>query len=199
MLIYDGWVVAVGISPKLYLVPRHWPKRNGLSVLLEQLTGCLTAYDVKVLRFPIRFPSGMHCQGRLEGTATSWARRFLRARWRHELVSLLRLQKLDLALPLTVTTEIPRQSWAEIHAVANALQTEFPASMPQFRASLWLTINDWERGWNRAVAKVQEERGFTDEDANSIALMDRQWAMVVREHLEPHGYMMTPDSIARLL
>jgi len=195
-----GNIVAVGISARLFLVnkpPQHseypWP-------LLEQLVGYIAAGGATVLRMDIHFPLSSHQTGKFETTALIWANRFLLKSCKRRLSILLPpVLPPYILVPWAGTSECALAVWQEVLQLADAFVASFPDETRLFIGGLWSLAQTWETAWDQALQVAENHQVLTDKDRPGIYEVDRAWATVVREYLEPIGYRMSAKSMARLL
>jgi hypothetical protein len=200
VFVIAGWVVALGVSPSLFIVVQPRPQPAYPSPLLEQLAGFLVGRGAEVLRMDIRFPWQWQQQNTLEAAARFWSGHFLEQGWERRLfVALPPLPKFSILLPVAPAAQNALDFWHETLLLTNALASEFPASMAQIRPLLWQVAQSWERQWNAALEGVESDPPSPREEWNLVYAADRAWARVVREHLEPHHYRMEAASLARLI
>jgi hypothetical protein len=195
-----GWIIAVGISPTVFLAAQPRLQPTGFSTLLEQSVGFLVGRGAHVLRLDIRFPEAWHKSGNLRGTVTFWAQEFLRfGRDRRLFIALPPRLNPNVFLPIVSAADTAMRFWQEVHLLMTALGAEHPESASRIRIQLWDLARDWEIQWNRAIAVTEEHEDTYAASRELIYAADCAWAHIVREHLEPCGYRMEPNSIARLL
>lgn len=200
VLSIGGWVVAVGISSTVYMAARPRPQPIFPSPLLEQLVGFLVGRGADVLRMDIRFPLVWHKSGSLEATAKFWAEQFL-VFSRERRLFLCLPPRLDppIVLPVAPAARTAIEFWEEALLLAQALSSEFPNSLMRLRPEFWRVAKDWELQWNITLRCASDCSAISPDEWQLVHSADRGWANLVRHYLEPHGYLMTPDSTARLL
>lgn len=57
----------------------------------------------------------------------------------------------------------------------------------------------WEKYWNMTIAHTAKKSKVSPEDWRAIHEAERAWAEVVKEFLEQHGFVLQPETVARLL
>jgi hypothetical protein len=195
-----GWVVAVGVSSTVFLVARPRPQPPFPSALLEQLTGYLAGRGAEVIRTDIRFPLGWQQYGTSRSTIRFWLLHFMAEGWKRRLLVTIPPHKgYPIVLPLAAGAEAALHFWSEVLLLMNALAQDDPESMLKFRPTLWEVAQVWERHWGGTVEHTKKNSTVRSEDWLAVGDADRAWANVVREHLEPHGYVTRPEMMARLL
>jgi hypothetical protein len=148
----------------------------------------------------IHFPSSSHQSGSLNTTALAWANRFLVKSCKQRL-SLLLPPVLPpfILVPWAGTSEGALEVWKEVQQLADAFVASFPTETKLFLAGLWTLAEMWEQSWNQALQVAEGHQILRDEDRPAIYEVDRAWAVIVRGYLEPEGYRMSAQSVARLL
>lgn len=192
-----GRIVAVGISPTVFLVSRFQIKPPCPSALLEQLAGFLVGREATVIRTDIHCFHHPRLSLSLEPIVLFWMKRFLQEGWNHRLrVALPCVQGWPIILPLTAATDVVCEFWKEAMILLDALEAVHSPWMSRLRCVVWKLAQDWEQGWNETL---EHSKDISSEDWMAVSAVDRAWHAVVRSHLEPYGYKMSPNVIARLL
>jgi hypothetical protein len=199
MLIIYGRVVAVGVSPTVFIVPQPLTVPVQGCPLLEQLVGFLSGGGGQVLRMRAmeerRKPIGP-----LEPQVLAWSIAYLKVGCEHQVLAVLPPRTgAGTALSLKYPAEAARNFWISVQQLAAALTVEFPGSVAEFRLRLREVAEKWEQKWNPAVAVAQRLTSFSPAEMELIRSADRAFASLANEQLERLNYRMNPAMVARLL
>ena len=199
LIVNGSWIVAVGISPKVFLVAIHY--RDDYQFihprLLHELIGYLVACGCKVFyMIDYRCPLHWRNKGSFDDLRRHWARRFLND------------QASQLVDPLAWSTK-PRKigslaemaehcwvQWRTLDVVSDALLKE-PSEENWLRPNLEHLAHRWEWQWNKILRTTEES--LTGETGKQVNRCDEAWLAVVRKYLVPHGYQIQPGTTARML
>jgi hypothetical protein len=196
---YHRWLVAVGLSPEVFLMVRPRDDRYIPGQLLNQLVGYLAACECKLIPADFRFPLAWRRGSSFAAVRNLWAAQFFsESDWLFFQVPLPYSSQPVISLPLFNIAEDGATYWRAAGLVAGAMFDDLSAEN-SIRPVLSRISAAWERRWNTLLDRLTEWDSITPEDREMIMRCDEAWAAVVREHLEPHGYMMQPASISRLL
>ena len=194
------FVLAVGVSPAVFLVVYRRLDVCYASPIPEQLAGYLMGRGAAVVRTILDFPWWLHQAGTLDQTVLGWVKHFLaEGRQRRLFMSPPPYVRPPILLPLTVGAENGRIFWEEAQLVIDALATAHPTAVPKIRQQLWELAALWEEHWNAVLAMAAEHSPEGPEAWASVYAVDRAWSQVVKTYLGPEGYVMSAASIARLL
>ena len=189
------WIVAVGLSPKVFLVAMHLRNEQFIHPrLLHELIGYLVACGGKIFYvMDYRCPFAWRKASSFNDLRRHWAQRFL-----HDVIPML-VDRLS-AQPRKVESladaaENGWRHWRTIDLVTEALLTE-PSEAAWLLPMLVRLSRRWEQQWN-AILKTTEEH-LTGETMKQVNRCDEAWLAVVQKYL-PHGYRIQPETIARML
>jgi hypothetical protein len=168
------WVIAVGLSSRVFLAVRERTERYVSSRLLHELLGYLAACDCEVIPLDFRCPLAWRQSGSLESVRGLWARQFFHESDRYLLTG-------------------PAIFWRAAGLVADAV-----AGTPN-EPALGPILKKISAAWERRWAQNLNEANITPTDDSLIRQCDDAWASVVQAHLIPQGYEMLPASVTRLL
>ncbi|MGO8698181.1 MAG: hypothetical protein ACLQVY_10740 [Limisphaerales bacterium] len=198
VFVHDRWIVAVGISPELFIVLTCVSERQVPAALREQLVGYLTACGAEVVCLQIRFPWSWHAKGSLLRTIIFWIFRLV------ETLSIslepnLGQDRPRLALPIGAMAQQTQAEWLWIGQIWRMIEDEFPSALPQLDWLLWELSHRWELRWALILRDGEDFGLVSPEDRTYVELCDRAWVALIRRQLVPHGYEMLPATMARLL
>jgi hypothetical protein len=188
------WIVALGLSSKVFLAVRERTERYVPSRLLHELLGYLTACDCEVIPVDFRCPLAWRQAGSLESIRGMWVRQFLDQSDRYLFArpEVSHAQPF-LALPVATVAEDAIIFWRAAGLVAGALSGT--PNEQKIRPLLGKISASWERRWNHNLLETK----ISATDEIWIHQCDYAWAAVVHAHLAPFGYEMQTGSLARLL
>ena len=195
---FDRWVVALGVSPDLFIVLTCAGERHSPPALREQLAGYLAACGADVVRLQIRFPLGWHVCGSLARTTVYWIFHYV------GIMSISMEPRLGndrprLALPIAGQATEARDEWLWLGRVWQAMEDELPAALPQLDWLLWEISHRWEVRWSLILRDAEQFGYLLPGDRTHIELCDRAWITLIERYLVPHGYLPRPATTARLL
>ena len=199
-LISNGsWIVAVGISPKVFLVAMHY--RDDYQFihprLLHELIGYLVACGGKIFYIEdYRCPLIWRCKGSFTDIRRLWSRRFINDRMSMLVDPLASSAKPRKIGSLADMAEHCWIQWRTIDVVSEALLSEPPAE-PWLWPKLAHLSRRWERQWNKILRTTAES--LTGETGKQVNRCDEAWLAVVRKYLVPHSYQMQGETTARML
>ncbi|MGA3213172.1 MAG: hypothetical protein ABSD20_17860 [Terriglobales bacterium] len=195
---YDRWVVAVGLSPDLFLVLTCACERHSPAAIREQLAGYLSACGAEVVRLQLRFPLGWHVRGGLARTLVFWIFRFVES-MSISREPMLGIDRPRLALPIGIQATQAREEWEWVGRIWRTMEEEFPATLPQLDWLLWAISHRWEVRWALILRDAEQFGYLLKEDKLTVGLCDRAWIALIRRYLGPYGYEMLPATMTRLL
>jgi hypothetical protein len=198
VLVHGRWVIAVGVAPSLFVVLGPCSARYVPLVLKEQLAGYLTACGAEVLRLHVRFPVLWLNAGDLARTFVFWINRLV-ASLSISTPPSLAITRPRLALPIGEMASRARQEWGWIGVIWNSIKTEYPQALAPLDYLLWETSHAWELRWGLTLRDAEQMNDISLPERFEVERCDRVWVGLIREYLEPHGYAMLPDTVARLL
>ncbi len=194
----NSWIVAVGLSHNVFLVGMHHRAEQYINLrLLHEMIGYLIACNCRLFYFEgYRCPFIWRSKGSFSDIRRLWARRYL-----NYLTPAL-VDPLDRSVkPRKIPSleEMAAHNWIQwrtIDVVSEALLTE-----PSEEAWLWPKVAHLSRRWEQQWCSVLRatEESLTGETGRQVRRCDDAWLAVVRKYLQPHGYEMRTESLARLL
>jgi hypothetical protein len=199
LFFYDQWVVAVGLSPHVFLVSRARDDRYVPGRLLDQLLGYLAACECEVIPVDFRFPLGWRRNSSFPAVLNLWAAQFFTESDRLLfMVQLPYSNQTMISLPLNNIAEDGAIYWGAAGFVAGAIFKDVQVQN-SLRPVLARISAAWELRWNTLLNQLTVKDSISLEDREWIQWCDQAWSAVVRTHLEPFGYEMHAASLARLI
>lgn len=193
------WIVAVGLSEKVFLVVRQRSDRYFPGNLLHELMGYLVACGADIIPLDYRCPLSWRQGSSLASIGTLWASEFF-ATSKHLLfeVPLPLSDDPRLHLPLESLAMDGAMFWQDVHAVATAVFNDPLIPAGPLRSQLNQISKTWELRWNETLALAGPNE-FERDKHSWVMRCDTFWRNVVKVHLEPHGYQIMPATTARML
>jgi hypothetical protein len=198
VFVFDRWLVAVAVSADFFIVLSCVSERQVPGILREQLAGYLSALGAEVVRLRIRFPLGWHLRGSLSRTIIFWVFRFIET-LSVSLEPNLGRDRPRLALPIGILARQAHEEWLWIARILGSIADECPAELPPLDWLLWEMSHRWEIKWALTLRDAEQYGYITPEDRTEVELCDRAWIALIRGRLIPHGYVLLPDTMARML
>lgn len=168
VLCFAGRVVAVGISPTLFLMTSRPLQSRYPWTLPEQLIDFLAEREATVLRVNISCTEQSHHAGDLQKTAAVWVERFLTVDCKTRLFLLLPPMPPAIFLPWYVLAEDTLEGWQEVQRLADAFSASFPPAMAKLLTDLSGLAQMWEPLWNESLEVAEKQRILTAKDRQAI-------------------------------
>jgi hypothetical protein len=195
---FDRWVVAVSVSPDLFLMVNGVSEKHSPAFIREQLAGYLAACGAEVERLRLRFPLGWYVRGGLARTTVFWILCLIEG-MSISREPMLGINRPRLALPIGVQAAQAHDEWLLVGRIWRMMEEEFPAALPQLAWVLLEISHRWEVRWALILRDAEQFGYLWKADQVDVARCDRAWIALVRQYLVPHGYEMLPATAARLL
>ena len=192
------WVGAIGLSDRVFLVARERESRFMESRCYHELLGYLVACGCEVWPVDFRCPVAWRQQGSFESIRRLWVTHFLEEADHLLFKAPLPLsERPSLTFPLTDIAADATMFWVAAGSVAEAMFAADRPPEPELLAKLMRLSHQWERAWNNLLTRVRDE-DLVDR-WGWLPKCDQAWADLVKTQLEPQGYIMQSESLARLL